>query len=226
MSTRCMAAFNKRLDEEFDASKSHLPNRADWLDGRWAGLAAAPKNSDRRGETGVPEDVLKKVGKALTTAPEGFHLHKTIARQLEAKAKMFETGEGFDWATAEALAFGTLLDEGLDVRLSGQDSSRGTFSQRHAALVDQETEERYLPLNHIREGQGEFEVIDTLLSEEAVLGFEYGYSTAEPQSARAVGSAVRRFRQWRAGGDRPVHRLGRNEMAAHVGPGDAAAAWL
>ena len=95
---------------------------------------------------------------------------------------MFETGEGFDWATAEALAFGTLLDEGIDVRLSGQDSSRGTFSQRHAALVDQENEERYLPLNHIRDGQGEFEVIDTLLSEEAVLGFEYGYTLAEPKA--------------------------------------------
>jgi 2-oxoglutarate dehydrogenase E1 component len=176
------AAFNRNLDEEFDASKAHLPNRADWLDGRWAGLAAAPKNSDRRGETGVPEELLKKVGKALTTAPEGFHLHKTIARQLEAKAQMFETGKGFDWATAEALAFGTLLDEGLNVRLSGQDASRGTFSQRHSSLVDQETEERYLPLNHIREGQGEFEVVDTLLSEEAVLGFEYGYTTADPKS--------------------------------------------
>src|SRR5664279_4413346 len=169
-------AFNQRLDAEFDASKSHLPNRADWLDGRWAGLAAAPKNSDRRGETGVSGDLLKKIGKALVTAPQGFHLHKTVARLLEAKAKMFETGEGFDWATAEALAFGTLLDEGLDVRLSGQDASRGTFSQRHSALIDQETEDRYLPLNHIRDGQGEFEVVDTLLSEEAVLGFEYGYT--------------------------------------------------
>ncbi len=177
-----LAAFNQKLDEEFNASKSHKPNRADWLDGRWAGLAAAPKGSDRRGETGVPADVLKKVGKALTTAPAGFHLHKTIARQLDAKAKMFETGEGFDWATAEALAFGTLLNEGLDVRLSGQDSSRGTFSQRHAALVDQQTEQRYLPLNHVREGQGEFEVVDTLLSEEAVLGFEYGYTLAEPKA--------------------------------------------
>jgi 2-oxoglutarate dehydrogenase E1 component len=176
------SAFNQKLDEEYDASKSHLPNRADWLDGRWAGMASAPKNSDRRGETGVPEDMLKKVGKALVTAPQGFHLHKTIARQLEAKAQMFETGKGFDWATAEALAFGTLLDEGVDVRLSGQDASRGTFSQRHSALVDQESEERYLPLNHIREGQGEFEVVDTLLSEEAVLGFEYGYTTADPKS--------------------------------------------
>ena len=89
-------------------------------------------------------------------SPAGFHLHKTIARQLEAKAQMFETGKGFDWATAEALAFGTLLDEGMDVRLSGQDASRGTFSQRHASLVDQENDERYLPLNHIREGQGAF----------------------------------------------------------------------
>jgi 2-oxoglutarate dehydrogenase E1 component len=176
------AAFVQKLDEEFNASKSHLPNRADWLDGRWAGFAAAPKNSDRRGETGVPEDVIKKIGKALSTAPSTFHLHKTIARQLEAKAQMFETGKGFDWATAEALAFGTLLDEGIDIRLSGQDASRGTFSQRHAALVDQETEERYLPLNHIREGQGEFEVVDTLLSEEAVLGFEYGYTTADPKT--------------------------------------------
>jgi len=174
-------AFNKKLDEEFDASKSHLPNRADWLDGRWAGLAAAPKSGDRRGLTGVPQDMLKQVGKALTTTPQDFHLHKTIARQLEAKAQMFETGKGFDWATAEALAFGTLLDEGMDVRLSGQDASRGTFSQRHSALVDQESEERYLPLNHIREGQGNFEVVDTLLSEEAVLGFEYGYTLAEPK---------------------------------------------
>src|SRR6202000_1471304 len=128
------ADFNKRLDEEFNASKAHLPNRADWLDGRWQGLEVAPKNSDRRGETSVTEDELRKVGKALVTVPEGFNLHKTIARQLEAKARMFETGEGFDWATCEALAFGTLLNEGSYVRLSGQDSQRGTFRQRHAAL--------------------------------------------------------------------------------------------
>ena len=176
-----IGAFNKRLDEEFDASKAHLPNRADWLDGRWAGFETA-KAGDRRGETSVSLDNLKLVGKALTTAPDGFHLHKTIARQLEAKAKMFETGEGFDWATAEALAFGTLMNEGYPVRLAGQDSSRGTFSQRHSALVDQENEERYHPLAHIRDGQGEFEVIDSLLSEEAVLGFEYGYSLAEPKA--------------------------------------------
>ena len=176
------AEFNQRLDDEFNASKSHLPNRADWLDGRWQGLEVAPKNSDRRGETSVSEDQLKLVGKALTTPPANFTLHKTISRLLETKAKMFETGEGFDWATCEALALGTLLDDGFYVRFSGQDSQRGTFSQRHAALVDQQTEERYFPLQHIGEKQGCFEAIDTLLSEEAVLGFEYGYSTAEPNA--------------------------------------------
>jgi 2-oxoglutarate dehydrogenase E1 component len=174
------ADFNKRLDDEFNASKSHLPNRADWLDGRWQGVEVAPKNSDRRGETSVNEDELRKVGRALSTPPANFTLHKTIIRLLEAKAKMFESGEGFDWATCEALALGTLLNDGFYIRLSGQDSQRGTFSQRHAALVDQQTEERYFPLQHIGEKQGCFEAVDTLLSEEAVLGFEYGYSTAEP----------------------------------------------
>ena len=176
------AEFNQRLDDEYNAAKSHLPNRADWLDGRWQGLEKAPKNSDRRGETSVSEDELRKVGKALTTPPANFTLHKTITRLLETKAKMFETGEGFDWATAEALALGTLLDDGFYVRFSGQDSQRGTFSQRHAALVDQHTEERYFPLQHVSKDQGCFEIIDSLLSEEAVLGFEYGYSTAEPKA--------------------------------------------
>ncbi|HTQ15160.1 MAG TPA: 2-oxoglutarate dehydrogenase E1 component, partial [Rhizomicrobium sp.] len=176
-----IGAFNRRLDEEFEASKAHKPNRADWLDGRWQGFSMAPAG-DRRGETSVSAGLLKDVGRALSTAPADFHLHKTIARQLQAKARMFETGEGFDWATCEALAFGTLLAEGTPVRLSGQDSSRGTFSQRHAMLVDQESEARYVPLNHVRQGQAEFEVIDSLLSEEAVLGFEYGYSSAEPRA--------------------------------------------
>ncbi len=176
-----IADFNKRLDAEFDAAKTHSPNRADWLDGRWSGLAKAT-DGDRRGQTAAPQESLNKVGRALSTAPNTVHLHKTIQRQLQAKAQMFASGEGIDWATAEALAFGTLLDEGYPVRLSGQDSSRGTFSQRHATLVDQENEDRYQPLNHIGEGQAEFEVIDTLLSEEAVLGFEYGYTLAEPKA--------------------------------------------
>ncbi|HEX9158727.1 MAG TPA: 2-oxoglutarate dehydrogenase E1 component [Rhizomicrobium sp.] len=173
--------FNTKLDSEFEAAKSHRPDRADWLDGRWTGFATAPEG-DRRGETAVPEEQLRAVGRALTVVPDNFHLHRTIARQLEAKARMLETGEGIDWATAEALAFGTLLDEGCPVRLSGQDSVRGTFSQRHAVLVDQENEARYVPLCHVRDGQAEFEAIDSLLSEEAVVGFEYGFSSAEPRA--------------------------------------------
>ena len=174
-------AFNQRLDEEYQASKSHRPNRADWLDGRWQGLSAAPEG-DRRGDTAVDDASLQQVGKALTAVPDGFNAHRTIVRQLQAKAHMLESGEGIDWATAEALAFGTLLQEGYPVRLSGQDSARGTFSQRHAMLVDQQTAARYFPLNHISDSQAEFEVIDSLLSEEAVVGFEYGYSLAEPRA--------------------------------------------
>ncbi|MGD0190839.1 MAG: 2-oxoglutarate dehydrogenase E1 component [Rhizomicrobium sp.] len=173
--------FNKRLDQELESSKSHRPEHADWLDGQWKGFETAGEG-DRRGDTDVSLTALKKVGHAISTVPDTFHAHRTIARQLQAKAHMIETGEGVDWATGEALAFGTLLDEGYPVRLSGQDTSRGTFSQRHVALVDQENEQRYVPLNHIRDGQAEFEVIDSLLSEVAVMGFEYGYSLAEPRA--------------------------------------------
>jgi len=173
--------FGARLDSEFEASKTHRPDRADWLDGRWTGFAIAPEG-DRRGNTAVPVETLQQVGRALASAPTGFHLHRTIARQLEAKARTLEAGHGIDWSTAEALAFGTLLNEGYPVRLSGQDSSRGTFSQRHSVLVDQENETRYVPLAHVREGQAEIEIIDSLLSEEAVVGFEYGFSSAEPRA--------------------------------------------
>jgi 2-oxoglutarate dehydrogenase E1 component len=175
------AAFGRRLEEELELAKKHRPDKADWLDGRWTGMETAPRG-DRRGSTAVDLETLKKVGHAISSAPEDFHLHRTLVRLLEAKRRMIETGEGIDWSTGEALAFGTLLDEEFPVRLSGQDSSRGTFSQRHAVFVDQETEDRYVPLNHIGEGQAEFEVIDSLLSEEAVVGFEYGYSLAEPRT--------------------------------------------
>ena len=121
-------------------------------------------------------------GDSVTRAPEGFDLHRTVSRLLDSKRAMFETGRGFDWATGEALAFGSLVLEGHPVRLSGQDSTRGTFSQRHSAFVNQTTEERYYPLNNIRGGQARYEVIDSMLSEYAVLGFEYGYSLAEPKT--------------------------------------------
>ena len=176
------AAFQARLNEEFEAGKAFLPNKADWLDGRWKNLQTKDLNNYQRGETWIKAETLAEVGAALTRVPDGFDLHKTVARQLEAKREMFAKGQGFDWATAEALAFGSLELEGFPVRLSGQDCTRGTFSQRHSGWVDQTTEERYYPLNHIRPGQARYEVIDSMLSEYAVLGFEYGYSLSEPNA--------------------------------------------
>jgi 2-oxoglutarate dehydrogenase E1 component len=175
------AAFQAKLNDEFEAGKDYKPNKADWLDGRWSHLDRN-KESYQRGATAVSEDTFAEIGRALSTAPEGYPLHKTIARLLETKAKMFETGTGFDWATGEALAFGSLMTEGYPVRLSGQDSTRGTFSHRHSGLINQDTEERHYPLNNIREGQARYEVIDSMLSEYAVLGFEYGYFLAEPNA--------------------------------------------
>ncbi|WP_164738109.1 2-oxoglutarate dehydrogenase E1 component [Frigidibacter oleivorans] len=175
------AAFQARLNEEFEAGKQFKPNRADWLDGKWTGIEQEGAEY-QAGKTAITPELMADIGARITSAPEGFDLHKTVGRQLEAKAKMFETGQGFDWATAEALAFGGLVAEGFPVRLSGQDCIRGTFSQRHSAFVDQTTEERYFPLNHIKPGQARLEVIDSMLSEYAVLGFEYGYSLAEPNA--------------------------------------------
>ena len=175
------AAFQAYLNEEFEAGKEFKPNKADWLDGRWSHLDKKGEEY-QRGETAIAPETFAEIGRALTTAPDGFNLHKTVGRLLETKKQMFESGEGFDWATAEALAYGSLLTEGYPVRLAGQDATRGTFSQRHSGLIDQVTEDRYYPLNHIREGQAQYEVIDSMLSEYAVLGFEYGYSLAEPNA--------------------------------------------
>ena len=175
------ASFQAHLNEEFEAGKVYKPNKADWLDGRWSHL---DREGDKyqRGKTAIKKSTFDEIGKALTTVPEGVPIHRTVERLFENKAKMFESGEGFDWATAEALAFGSLLTEGYPVRLAGQDATRGTFSQRHSGIINQENEERYYPLNHIREGQAHYEVIDSMLSEYAVLGFEYGYSLAEPNA--------------------------------------------
>ncbi|KIC38004.1 2-oxoglutarate dehydrogenase E1 component [Leisingera sp. ANG-M7] len=175
------AAFQAHLNEEFETGKNYKPNKADWLDGRWSHLDK--KDADyQRGRTAIKPETLAEIGNALSRVPEGFPLHRTVGRVLDARGKMFETGEGFDWATGEALAFGSLMTEGYPVRLAGQDATRGTFSQRHSGIVNQETEERYYPLNNIRAGQAQYEVIDSALSEYAVLGFEYGYSLAEPNA--------------------------------------------
>jgi 2-oxoglutarate dehydrogenase E1 component len=177
------ADWRGRLDIELEAAQSYRANKADWLDGRWSGFTTAGDSEDpRRGKTGVDLGKLREIGQKITTVPPGFHLHRTLNRFFENRRKSIETGANIDWATAEALAICSLLLDGNKVRLSGQDSERGTFSQRHAVLIDQETEERYTPFNHLHEGQARFEVINSMLSEEAVLGFEYGYSLAEPNA--------------------------------------------
>jgi 2-oxoglutarate dehydrogenase E1 component len=177
------ADWRARLDAEFEAALGYKANKADWLDGRWAGMKVADMIDDpRKGNTGVSLDVLHDIGKKITAVPDGFRVHRTIQRFLESRAKAIETGRDIDWATGEALAFCTILREGNRVRLSGQDSERGTFSQRHTVLFDQEDESRYTPFNHISPDQARYEVLNSSLSEEAVLGFEYGYSLAEPNA--------------------------------------------
>ncbi len=174
--------FIAHLEAEFGASESYKPNEADWFGGRWAGLnkPADPETARRNVETGIADKLLASLGRTLTEVPADLTIHKTLGRVLAAKADMFKTGEGFDWATAEALAFASLVTEGFGVRLSGQDSARGTFSQRHAVWVDQKDERKYVPLATLPHGK--FEVYDSPLSEYGVLGFEYGFAMADPKS--------------------------------------------
>jgi 2-oxoglutarate dehydrogenase E1 component len=176
-------AWRAKLDVELEASQGYKPNSADWLDGRWAEIKAAGDHDEpRRGNTGVNLPKLKDIGAKITAVPQGFHIHRTIQRFLDSRRQSIETGKDVDWATAEALAFCTLMLEGHPVRLSGQDCERGTFSQRHSVLIDQENEDRYIPFNELGADQARYEVINSMLSEEAVLGFEYGYSLAEPDA--------------------------------------------
>ena len=175
------AEYKTTFEQAFDAANNYAPNKADWLEGKWHGLSKPdPRKEHPAGDTGVPLDKLKFLGHRLTLYPEGFNVNPKIIRQLEAKQKMMDTGEGLDWAMGEALGFATLLSEGYPVRLSGQDSERGTFSHRHSVLTDQENEAKFRPLNNLEKGQANYEVINSSLSEFAILGFEYGYSLAEP----------------------------------------------
>lgn len=172
-------AYKARFEKDFESGRDHKPNKADWLEGSWTGFEK-PGDDHDQGKTGVALKKLKEVGTAISTIPKNITLNSKIIRQLKAKRQMIDTGERFDWATAEALAFGTLVTEGYGVRLSGQDSCRGTFSQRHSVLIDQNNEERYVPLANLGANQKPFEVYDSSLSEFALLGFEYGYSLGQP----------------------------------------------
>jgi 2-oxoglutarate dehydrogenase E1 component len=173
--------FMKYLDEAFEATKSFKPNKADYLEGKWTGLKVA-SGDERRGETAVLKARLQDLASVLTNVPEGFTANPKILRLLETKKKMFETGQDFDWATGEALAFGSLLQDGYGIRLSGEDVGRGTFSHRHAIIYDQNNENKHIALQHVAPNQPRFEAHDSPLSELAVLGFEYGYTLAEPRT--------------------------------------------
>ncbi len=176
-----VAEFAAYLDAEFEAGKTWHADKADWLDGKWAGLALAD-GEERRGNTAVAKQKLLDLGMKFTAIPEGLDAHKTVARVIDGRRTAIETGENIDWSTAEHLAFASLLDQGVPVRLSGQDSVRGTFVQRHCDLIDQTTDRHYTPLSNLRPGQAHFEALDSALSEEAVLGFEYGFSLTDPKT--------------------------------------------
>ena len=177
-----METLNAFFQKEYDAGKDFKPNKANWLEGKWTGFGQATPGLGVQPDTGVDVKKLKSYGKALTSVPEGFHIIRQLDRILKRKEEMFETGEGIDWGTGEALGFASLCAEGIPVRLTGQDSQRGTFSHRNSVWIDQESEERYTPLNHVADKQARYEVADSSLSEYAVLGFEYGYSLAEPNA--------------------------------------------
>jgi 2-oxoglutarate dehydrogenase E1 component len=174
--------FRKHFDAEFEAAQNYRPNKADWLGGYWSGFARPDEGELPQPETGVKLEILREIGEAISRVPSEFTINSKIIRQLEAKRNAIKSGEGIDWATGEALAFGTLLTEGYPVRLTGQDCRRGTFSHRHAVLIDQQNEKNYKPLDNIKPGQKQLEIYDSNLSEFAILGYEYGYASAEPNA--------------------------------------------
>ena len=172
--------FRNFLDNEFSGAKDYKI-KMKWFDGVWSRFKPEI-GKDRRGVTGVDKKELISIGKKITDIPKNFNIHKTLVKIFENKRKMFTENQPIDWSTAELLAFGTLLNDGFSVRLSGQDSSRGTFSQRHSVLRNQDNHQRFVPLQNISKNQKKFEVIDSLLSELGVLGFEFGYSLSEPET--------------------------------------------
>ena len=180
-SEKLQSEFKSFLDNEFESGKSYKPNKADWLEGTWTGIKIASFD-DRKGKTSVNENDLINIAKKINKIPEDFNVHRRVKKIYDDRLHTVIDKKNIDWATAEALAFATLLNEGYGVRISGQDTGRGTFSQRHGVIYDQVNEKRFVPLRHFEKEQGYFEIIDSFLSEFGVLGFEYGYSQADPKT--------------------------------------------
>ena len=172
--------FKQLLENQFKTAKDYKP-KLNWFEGTWSRYQPT-KGKDKKGVTGVNNDKIKKISEKINSIPSKIFAHKTIERVFSQRAKTVAEGKNIDWSTAESLAFGTLLEEGFPVRLVGQDSGRGTFSQRHSVIRNQNDNSRYIPLNNISNNQKKYEIVDSLLSELAVLGFEYGYSLVEPET--------------------------------------------
>ncbi|KAG7879134.1 hypothetical protein KL937_003547 [Ogataea polymorpha] len=173
------------LEESFGKSKDYKPDSREWLTTPWEGFKSPKELATEvlpHLPTAISEEKVKHIGKVVSTAPENFNLHRNLKRILGNRLKSIESGQGIDWSTGEALAFGSLAMEGYHVRVSGQDVERGTFSQRHAVLHDQKNEETYIPLKHLDENQGDFVISNSSLSEYGVMGFEYGYSLTSPDA--------------------------------------------
>ena len=168
------------MDDQYKNAKYYKP-KIEWFEGTWSRYRPE-KGKDRRGKSGADTKKLIQISDKIHNIPSNINLHKTIVRILETRRKTVNEGRNIDWTTAESLAFGSLLEQGFPVRLVGQDTGRGTFSQRHSILRDQIDNSRYIPLINISKNQKQFEVIDSFLSELAVLGFEYGYSLVEPNT--------------------------------------------
>ena len=180
--TAMKADFAAFIETEFETAESYTAKAPDWLDGVWSGIQLPDDDPKRRGKKQLAVRTLKIIGKKLTEYPDDIAVHRTLKRLIAARRERIETGKNIDWALAEHLGFASLLFEGHPVRLSGQDCGRGTFSQRHSHIIDQDTERRYTPLNNIRDGQACYQVLDSMLSEYAVLGFDYGFSQTRPNT--------------------------------------------
>ena len=172
--------FKELLDEQFKNAKDYKP-KIEWFEGSWSQYKPE-KGKDKRGVTGYDTLKLKNISEKINLIPEEVNIHKTVKKIFDTRKASVLNGFGIDWSTAESLAFGSLLEEGYPVRLVGQDSGRGTFSQRHSVLRNQNDNSRYISLNNISKKQKNFEIVDSFLSELAVLGFEYGYSLVEPNT--------------------------------------------
>ncbi len=173
------------LETAADGAKDYVPTSKEWLSASWSGFPSPKQLAEQVlpvRATGIDEAILKHVGKVVSSYPPDFNVHSNLARIIKNRGKAVEDGEGIDWSTAEALAFGSLALEKKHVRVSGQDVERGTFSQRHAVLHDQENERQYVPLNNLGGGQARFVICNSSLSEYGTLGFELGYSLVSPDT--------------------------------------------